>query len=70
MTLTATAAMPYEHLERATAGLRGQLRELAAAADAVPDWTTLTVTGPAQDVGAHGRIWYRWTATVLAETAD
>jgi hypothetical protein len=32
----------------------------------VPDWSTLTVTGRVEDRGAHGRTWYRFTATVEA----
>lgn len=64
MTLTAGTALPYDDLNRATAGLRGQLHELAAAAGRVPDWSTLTVTGPIEATGAHGRTWYRFTATV------
>jgi hypothetical protein len=67
---TATTALPYEHLERATAGLRGQLRLLAADAGEVPDWSTLTVTGPTESVGAHGRSWYVWSAEVQAAVAD
>lgn len=62
---TATAAYPYVDRDRATAGLRGQLREIAAAAEAgVPDWSTLVVDGPAEVEGLHGRVWFIWTATV------
>ncbi len=48
VTFTATAVLPYDNLERATAGLRGRLRLMAVdhGADAPPDWTTLVVTGP------------------------
>jgi hypothetical protein len=42
VTVTVTAALPYPHLERATAGLRGELRRqlLAAGVVAAPDWFT------------------------------
>jgi hypothetical protein len=41
--LTATTALPYPHLERATTGLRGALRQqlLAAGVVAAPDWSAL-----------------------------
>ncbi len=64
----AAAALPYNDRERATAGLRGQLLLIAVAADAVPDWSTLTVEGPVEAVGLHGRTWYEWTATVTASS--
>src|SRR4051812_2972285 len=63
---TATAAYPYVDRDRATAGLRGQLREILAGAGAgVPDWTTLVVEGPTEVEGLHRRVWIVWTATVL-----
>jgi hypothetical protein len=47
VSFTATAAYPYVDRDRATAGLRGQLRGIVAGAGAgVPDWTTLVVEGP------------------------
>ncbi|MGK5112484.1 hypothetical protein [Geodermatophilus sp. CPCC 205506] len=64
MTLTAQAAYPYANEERATAGLRGQLREQAAAAGQLPDWSTLAVAEPTEHSGAHGRRWFEWVATV------
>jgi hypothetical protein len=51
--------------DRATAGLRGQLRETVAGAGAgVPDWTTLVVEGPTEVEGHHRRVWFVWTAKV------
>src|SRR4051794_4828007 len=43
VTFTATTALPYPHLERATAGLRGELRQqlLQVGVTAAPDWTAL-----------------------------
>jgi hypothetical protein len=57
-------AYPYADLERATAALRGELRRVAAAAGKMPDWATLTIEGPAEAAGTHGRTWYVWAATV------
>ena len=60
----AAAALPYVGRERAAAGLRSQLRLMALAAAATPDWSTLTVPGPTEVLGARGRVWCEWTATV------
>ena len=63
---TATAALPYEHLERATAGLRAQLRQklLAANVHEVPAWETFIVTGPVEFTDLRGRTWCEYRATV------
>jgi hypothetical protein len=65
---TATAAYPYVNADRATAGLRAQLREIVATAGAVADWTAMTVAGPTEAAGARGRTWYEWSATVERAT--
>ncbi len=71
MIFTATAAYPYVDRDRATAGLRGQLRETVAGAGAgVPDWTTLVVEGPTEVEGLHRRVWFVWTAKVEPESSD
>ena len=57
MGFRATAGLPYERLERATAGLRGRLRLLAADDGVMPDWSTLQVTGPTMSLDARGRTW-------------
>lgn len=71
-TFTATTALPYPDAERATMGLRGQLRwDIAAGglADQV-DWSQLMVTGPTQSSGVHGRVWFEYSATItVAEPA-
>ena len=69
MTYRAETALPNEHLERATAGLRAELRHqrLAAGGSGLIDWTTLTVTGPLEAVGASGRTWSCWSATVAPQ---
>src|SRR3954454_8388067 len=60
-----TTAPLYQHLERATAGLRAELREKVMAAQAAePDWATLAVDGPRETTGAHGRTWHEWRASV------
>ena len=61
---TATAALPFENRERATAGLRGRLRLLAVADGVTPDWSTLQVTGPTTSLDLRGRTWFEWTGTV------
>jgi hypothetical protein len=66
-TYSATTTLPYEHLERATAELRGQLRlQLPDAGDGgLPDWSTLTVTGPVMVTDG-----FRRTGTSTAPPAD
>ena len=66
---TARTALPYLDEVRAVSGLREELREQAAAHWQVPDWSTLEVTGPTEVVGASGRTWYRWAATVTAKAS-
>jgi hypothetical protein len=66
MQFKATAALPYEHLERATAGLRAELRRQLLAADVhqMPVWETFDVTGPSEVTDLRGRTWYEYRATV------
>jgi hypothetical protein len=66
VTFTATTALPYPHLERATAGLRAELRRQMAAAGILepPRWDTLMVTGPVETTGRHGSAWFEYRATV------
>ena len=63
-TFSASAALPYEDLDRATRSLQDELRHALASVDEAPDWSTLEVEGPTEVKGASGRTWYRWTATV------
>ncbi len=67
-TYQAATALPYDDLVRATAGLRGQLRLMAIADGATPDWSTLALDGPGAAVGRHGVVWFEWSATVDAAT--
>jgi hypothetical protein len=63
---TATTALPYEHLDRATVGLRAELRRqlLRAAVHELPMWETFVVTGPRQFTDLRGRTWYEYRVTV------
>jgi hypothetical protein len=50
---TATTALPYDPLDRTTAGLRAELRKKVAAAQAgEPDWATLATGRSAETTGA------------------
>jgi hypothetical protein len=60
----AAAALPHDNREWATDGLRDQLRIMAGAAGATPDWTTLVVTGPTEMDGAPDPTRFEWTASV------
>jgi hypothetical protein len=64
--VAATTALPYEHLERATAGLRAELRQKLLAVDVhqMPDWGTFTVTEPRELTDLRGRSWYEYRAAV------
>ena len=66
MTLTATVAYPYLHADRAVRALRGELRQQSVAKGVRPDWSTMTVRGPREATGAHGRCWYVWDGPVSA----
>jgi hypothetical protein len=61
----AAAALPHEDRTRALPGLRGQLRIMAVAAGATPDWTTLTVVGPDEVAGAQAPTRFEWHASVV-----
>jgi hypothetical protein len=65
-TFSARTALPYEHCERATAGLRAELRRQLLAADVheMPQWATFHVTGPTELTDLRGRTWYEYRATV------
>jgi hypothetical protein len=65
VTFHATVAHPYSDRERAVAGLREELRQVAARASAgAPDWSSLVVGEPHEITDAHSRTWYVWLATV------
>jgi hypothetical protein len=61
----AAAALPHEDRTQALDGLRGQLRIMAVAAGATPDWTTLTVAGPDVVAGVQECIRFEWHASVV-----
>ena len=66
MTFIATAAYPYESLERATQGIRAALRHqiLAAGIRGLQVWDTFVVTGPTTAKDARGNTWFEYRATV------
>jgi hypothetical protein len=61
----AAAALPHEDRTRALDGLRGQLRIMAVAAGATPDWATLRVAGPDEVAGAQAPTRFEWHASVV-----
>ena len=66
MNFTATTALPYEHLERATAGLRAALQHQLSAAGVrgLQVWQTFVVAGRVECADRLGRTWYEYRATV------
>jgi hypothetical protein len=70
LTFHATTVLPYEHLDRATAGLRAELRRqlLAANVPEMSEWDTLLVEGPFEMKDARGRTWFEYRATVERRT--
>lgn len=69
MILRAAAALPHDDRERAVEELQAQLRVMAAAAAVVPDWTTLTVTGPTEMTAMDERSWFEWAASIAVHGA-
>ena len=59
---TATA-LPYPHLDRATAGLRAMQRAQLAAGD-LADRAALVATSPVQVPDARERVWHEYRAEV------
>jgi hypothetical protein len=65
MIYRAAAALPHEDRIQALDGLRGQLRIMAVAAGATPDWTTLHLAGPDEVAGAQEPMRFEWHASVV-----
>jgi hypothetical protein len=59
-TVSATTSLPYEHVERATAGLRAKLRYKLLDLGTAPDWSTLKVSGPVTTIDGMGRPWFEY----------
>ncbi len=62
----ATAVLPYDNFDRATAWLKTELQRQLLAAD-VPEVSirgTFDVTGPIEFTDLRGRTWYEYRATV------
>jgi hypothetical protein len=68
---SASTALPYEHLERATSGLRAELRQRLLHADVheMPVWETFTVTGPHPFTDLRRRVWFENRASVGSRNA-
>lgn len=69
-TLRAAAALPCDDRGRAVRELRTQLRVMAVAAGATPDWRTLTVSGPTEMAGADEWSRFEWAASVAVRTGS
>ena len=69
MIYRAAAALPDDDRQSAVDGLRGQLRIMAVAGGATPDWTTLVVAGPVEMAGGEDRTRFEWTASVTVRGA-
>ena len=69
MIYRAAAALPDDDRQLAVDGLRGQLRIMAVAGGATPDWTTLVVAGPVEMAGGEDRTRFEWTASVTVRGA-
>jgi hypothetical protein len=72
VTFRATAALPFDNLDQATAGLRGRLQLMVAdcGRELMPDWKTLLVTGPTTTKDVRGNTWFEWAATMQAKTSS
>lgn len=70
MMYRAATALPSNDRDRATAGLQGQLRLMATAARATPDWSTLVVAGPVRRPEPLGDPLFEWTGEVAVEGGD
>ena len=68
-TVWATTSLPYEHVARATAGLRANLRYKLLDLGAAPDWSTLQVSGPVTTPDGMGRPWFEYPASVHSPAA-
>ena len=67
MKFSVATALPYEHLERATAALRAELRQrllLYVDCPRTSVWDMFAVTGPHEFIDFRGRVWYEYRATV------
>jgi hypothetical protein len=68
-TVSATTSLPYEHVERDTAGLRATLRHQLLDLGAAPDWSTLEVSGPVTTPDGMGRPWFEYRGSVQSRAA-
>jgi hypothetical protein len=68
-TYQAAAALHCVHSEPAVATLHGQLRLMAVAAGATPDWSTFAFQGPIESRGMQGAL-FEWRATVVVDGGE
>ena len=69
-TYRAMAVLPNAHMDRATSLLRGELYRRVIADDEteVPDWSTLSVTGPVEAFGPRGDLCFEYRASVACRS--
>ena len=65
-TYRATVTLPSSHRERAIAALRQEVVRLSTAESGleVPDWSTMSMTGPEETYGSRGEVLYEYRGTV------
>jgi hypothetical protein len=59
-TVPATTPLPYEHVDRATAGLRAKVHYQLLDLGAAPDWSTLEIRGPVTTLDRMVRPWFEY----------
>ena len=66
-TYRATVTLPTSHRDRAVAALRQEVVRLSTAERGleVPDWATMSMTGPEETYGPRGEVLYEYRGTVL-----
>lgn len=71
MRYTAATALPYEHLERATAIIRRQIAQQIAlnGLERPPEWSHLKITGPTEERDFYGRPWFWYSGTMIWPSA-
>jgi hypothetical protein len=65
-TYRATVTLPTSHRERAIAALRQEVVRLSTAERGleVPDWSTMSMTGPEETYGPRGEVFFEYRGTV------
>jgi hypothetical protein len=65
-TYRASVTLPAAHADRAVAALRQEVQRLSTAERGleVPDWSTMSMTGPEETYGPRGEVLYEYRGTV------